>query len=367
MGVYLVPELLDAGFEVLITSRSAHNSDNPRLRYFQGDARDTLFLREILSKTTPDAIVDFMLYSTAEFHARRDLLLGSTDHYLFISSYRVFANSSPYPLTERSPRLLDVCDDEEYLATDEYALSKARQENLLRDSGKGNWTILRPCITYSRNRFQFGTLEANTVCYRAMQGLPVLMAREILAKQTTMTWAGDAAKLIAHLVLKESALSEDYNVVTAEHQPWAVIAGYYTEFLNLRVIETDLFTYSKIVGGPEQIKYDRMFDRVMDNAKVIAATGISQLDFTLLRDGLERELVGFKKKPVFKSPNFVLNARMDKATGTRISLAGLTYQNKLSYWVGSHPAVKKTCPKICDYASIFCYSLDRLAGKHAGR
>ena len=96
MGVYLVPELLDAGFEVLITSRSAHNSDNPRLRYFQGDARDTLFLRDILSKTTPDAIVDFMLYSTAEFHARRDLLLGSTDHYLFISSYRVFANSSPH-------------------------------------------------------------------------------------------------------------------------------------------------------------------------------------------------------------------------------------------------------------------------------
>ena len=35
-------------------------------------------------------------------------------------------------------RLLDISKDDKYLRTDEYALAKARQENILQKSGK-NW------------------------------------------------------------------------------------------------------------------------------------------------------------------------------------------------------------------------------------
>lgn len=333
MGVYLVTELLDAGFELLVTSRSRHETDRPGLRYLQGNARDLPFLRSLLSNSRPDAIVDFMSYSTAEFDARRDILLTGTAHYLFLSSYRVFADSSPLPLTERSPRLLDTCGDEAYLATDEYALAKARQEDLLRQANQGNWTILRPGITYSRNRFQLGTLEANTLCYRALQGLPVIMAREILTKQTTMTWAGDVARLMVRLILSSSALSEDFNIASAEHRSWSEIAGYYAQFLNLRLMETDLSSYEKIVGRPYQIKYDRLFDRMLDNTKVLAATGISQSEFTPLRVGLERELAAFKKQPCFQYPDLALNARMDRFTGSRLPLAGLPLKQKIRYFL----------------------------------
>jgi len=336
MGIYLVPELLSDGYDVVVTSRSSRRSDDPRLRYIQGDARDLSFLKETLSSWKPLAVVDFMMYDTAEFSARLDMLLGSTEHYLFLSSYRVFADSSPQPLTERSPRLLDVCDDRIYLASNEYALAKASQENLLRCSGRTNWTILRPCITYSRTRFQFGTLEAGTFCFRALQGLPVIMAREILVKDTTMTWAGDVAKLISRLIFNDAAWAEDFNVVTAEYQPWSEVAKYYREFLDLRVIEVDLAKYIEVVGSEYQIRYDRMYNRRMDNTKVISVTGVRQKDFKSLRDGLEMELVDFCRKPCYSCLNIGVNARMDKVTGSSISLTPLSLSQKASYFLARY-------------------------------
>ena len=74
-----------------------------------------------------NAIVDFMAYSTKEFSEKVDLFLNKTDQYFFLSSSRVYAESN-IPITENSKRLIDVCEDEEYLKTDEYALAKARQD-----------------------------------------------------------------------------------------------------------------------------------------------------------------------------------------------------------------------------------------------
>ncbi len=333
MGVYLVPALIQAGFEAVVTSRSRREPDRPGLTYLQGNARDGSFLQAVLAGARFDAIVDFMSYGTAEFKARRDQLLDHTAHYLFLSSYRVFADAAPAPLTERSPRLLDVCADAAYLATDEYALAKARQEDLLRESGARHWTIIRPGITYSRHRFQLGTLEANVLCYRARQGLPVILARDILAKRATLTWAGDVAQRMVRLVANPAAFAEDYNVVTAEHHAWADVAGYYEELLGLRVVATDLPTYVRVVGHPYQIRYDRLCDRILDNSKILAATGGDQADFMPLRQGLAQELAAFRQDPRIPSPDLALNARMDRATGTRLSLAGFPLKRKLRYWL----------------------------------
>ena len=54
---------------------------------------------------------------------------------MFLSSSRVYA-SQESPIREDSMRLLDVSHDSIYLKTDEYALAKARQEDILRKSGK---------------------------------------------------------------------------------------------------------------------------------------------------------------------------------------------------------------------------------------
>ena len=92
------------------------------------------------------------------------------------------------PITENSPRLLDVVHDIEYLKTDEYALSKARQEDILRKNRNNNWTIIRPYITYSGQRLQLGIYEKEQWLYRALQNKPIVFPEELRNNLTTLTW-----------------------------------------------------------------------------------------------------------------------------------------------------------------------------------
>ena len=49
MGVYLVPELLKLGYSVDVLSLDDVNSDNPNLRYIQGNAMDYDYIAELLN------------------------------------------------------------------------------------------------------------------------------------------------------------------------------------------------------------------------------------------------------------------------------------------------------------------------------
>lgn len=49
------------------------------------------------------------------------------------------------------------------MKTDDYALMKIRTEDILLNSKYKNYTILRPAITFSKNKFQLMSLEADYV------------------------------------------------------------------------------------------------------------------------------------------------------------------------------------------------------------
>ena len=204
MGAYLVRILAEAGNIVDVTTRRARESAVGNMRYIQGDAHDTGFIAGLLGTGSYDAVVDFMSYTTSEFRRRAEIMTGGTGHYMFLSSSRVYADSSS-PITEDSPRLLDASDDAGYLATDEYALAKARQEDILRGGKAGNWTIIRPYITYSNERLQLGVLEKERWLWRAVHGRPVVFSRDIAGKFTTLTWGNDVAGAIAGLAGKREA------------------------------------------------------------------------------------------------------------------------------------------------------------------
>ncbi|MBQ7178850.1 MAG: NAD-dependent epimerase/dehydratase family protein [Victivallales bacterium] len=340
MGVYLRQILVERGDNVFVTTRAEHR-DEKGIRFLQGNAHDLDFLKRIVAETKPDAMVDFMIYYTESFRRRVQTLLSMSPQYVFISSYRVFAEAEP--IVEDSPRLLDVIEDETYLKTDEYALTKARQEDALRSSGKHNWTIVRPAITYSKERFQFGVLEAPIICWRALHNLPVIMPRQMLDHQTTMTWGGDVARMIAGLTGNPLALGEDFNCATAEHHTWREVAEIYGRAIGLRVFPC---TVEEYIWGPNkyQIMYDRMFNRVMDNSKVLRVTGIKQDSFVSLEDGLSRELAEFKEHPHYKWQDPGRQATMDRLTKTRAPLSAFSPSERELYLKARYPALFNSLP-----------------------
>lgn len=313
MGRYLVPELLTLGYKVDAVSLDDVISDNLNIRYIKGNTKDDGFLEKILENKY-DGIVDFMTYHTEEFKKKYKLFLDNTNHYIFLSSCRVFADAPP--ITEKSPRLLDVSDDKEFLATEDYALYKAKEENILIESDYSNWTIVRPATTYSTGRFQLVTLEADTLIYRMQAGKTIVLPEKAMSCRATLSWGGDVGRMLALLMFNDKAYRESYNVATSEHNSWEEIAGIYNELCPFKYITVSTEDYLDIIAegadwAKYQLIYARMFQRITDNTKILEHTGMKQRELMSLRDGLKME---YEKSKDFDWARFAgdyRNSRMD--------------------------------------------------------
>lgn len=259
-----------------------------------------------------DCVVDFMLYNTMQYAERFETLLGGCGHYVQLSSYRVYSDLE-IPTRETSPRLLDVSEDREFLAAEDYSLYKAREENIVRASRFRNWTVVRPAITYSKFRYQLVTLEAPILIRRAFEGKPVLLPESAMDVEATMTWAGDVAKMFAGLVCNPAAMGECYSLCTAEHRPWRTVAEYYRDLAGLRYETVPDEVYLSMQQWPSaavyQLRYDRCLTRIMDNSKILAAANLRQEELTPLYEGLRRELSALPRDHVW--PETPVNAMLD--------------------------------------------------------
>ena len=296
MGQYLVPLLAGKGYQVDAVSLDQPKFQFPNVRNICGNAKEWGFLYELLQNRY-DGIVDFLMYPTAESYMKLMSIPTMTDHYIYLSSYRVYDNKE-IPIRETSPRLLDTADDPLLRLSDDYCIYKARGEEMLKLLPRKNWSIVRPAITYSLMRYQLVTLEAANTVGRAFAGKTTILPVQARDKQATMTWGGDVARMIAEILFNEQCLGEAYTVATSEHHTWGEIADYYHEICGLNSVWVDKELFRELgnhqlfknVPPNWQLECDRLFDRVIDNSKILAATGMKQSDLKPLFDGLKMEI-----------------------------------------------------------------------------
>lgn len=299
MGRYLVPELVKLGYEVTGVALDETAPWEPMARYMKGDAFDQAFLKTLLQERF-DGIVNFMSYGRHELADYYKLFLDNTDHYIFLSSCRVY-DDKEQPVRETSPRLWDSSEDEQLLASHDYCIYKAQNEDLLMASPYENFTIVRPATTFSTGRLQLVTLEFKDCVARALMGKKVILPVQAKDKPATLSWGGDVAKMIARLLFKKEAMREAYNVCSAEYQTWETIAEYYRELVGLEAVWVDKEDYLRI-KSPEmslnarwQLEYARLFHRITDNSKVLAITGLKQEELMPMYEGLKLEIGNIPK------------------------------------------------------------------------
>lgn len=301
--------------DVFVTSRYFHKNDH-NISYIQGDAKDENFLDSILEQHF-DVIVDFMVYRTVEFEYRMKKLLDNSKQYVFISSSRCYANSDN-PIVESSDRLLDVVEDDEYLQTDDYALAKAREEDLLRNSGNKNWTIIRPYITYNAHRLQLGCYEKEYWLYRVLQNKTLVIPEDIADSVTTITFGQDVANCIAKLIGNNKALGECFTVATQESHTWREIQEIYFDIIEKKMGRRPKVIYIKdsnsLYGVCDecQIKYDRVYNRQFNIQKLNEIIG--KYDFQATRKGIERCINDFIDNPSWGRISSKYEAWADRRT-----------------------------------------------------
>ena len=336
MGIALTRILSDRNHNVYITSRKERKSENTeKIHYLHGNAHDIIFVRDVLKDRNWDAVIDFMSYSTAEFEERIELFLNNTAQYVYISSARVYAESDQL-INEQTSRLLDTSTDYEYLQTDEYALAKARQENILFRSLKSNWTIIRPSVTYNSNRLQLGVLEKEHWLYRALRGRTIVFSEDIGCKLTALTNGYDVAKGIAAIIGKEDALRKCFHITDSNSYTWNAILELYLDIIqeltgkrpNVKMTErTSCF---EIGWNKYQIIYCRYYNRTFDNTAISKYTDINK--FCDIRNGLKDAIKGFLNNPAYGELNWGLEAINDKICHERTSFSEIgSAKGKLLY------------------------------------
>jgi nucleoside-diphosphate-sugar epimerase len=316
IGSHLSVALAKKGHEVVVTSRSPRRPKN-NLTYVHGDAHRDDFLTPLLVRGW-QCIVDFLNYQSAAFASRVDGLLASSEQYLFLSSSRVFAESA-VPITEDSARLLDVTTDRRFLESDEYAIAKARQEDLLFRHRDRNWTIIRPYITYDAYRLQLGILEKEEWLARVLRGGPILFPCPMLDCRTTMTSGRDVAQAIVAMVGEPKAYGQAFNVTSRESHTWQDVLDIYVRLINdltgdaPRVHLCDLSAFEDVFPRHYQIHCDRLFNRVFNNERVVQLTGGTS--FSGLAVGLRESMTAFFSRRSFRYVDYRVEGKADRVAG----------------------------------------------------
>lgn len=326
IGAHLVETLkADVNNEIVVTSRQQRQSVS-NVKYEVGNAHDMNFLTTLIKGGRHfDVIVDFMSYKTEEFRSLHSFFLEACEQYVFLSSARVYADKGLSPIHEDDPLLLDTIKDNKYLRTDEYALTKARQENILRNSNHNNYTIIRPYITYSEIRLQLGVLEKEFWLYRALHGRSIVFSDDIANNYTTLTYGKDVSLAICALLGKQDALGEAFHITGECAIKWKDVLEVYRQVIKNETgkeIEVVMTPRSSRLQYPEakwQVVYDRCYNRCFDNSKMGRFIDINT--FVKPEDGLKDCLTTFLKKPQFRDLSWKEEGIYDAITGEKASAA----------------------------------------------
>ena len=292
LGLYAAQELVDKGCFVDVLCKGDHLSDDPKLRFFNMDA--TLeCLQRFMSDKHYDGIINFLHYVDMENYKNvHRFLTANTGHLIFLSSYRVYADLQ-HPITEEAPRLLDVTEDKEFLEKETYALAKARAEDYIRsETNITNWTIVRPVISTSFRRFDLVSISGSRLIRWTKEGQVIPLpdkAKDLIA---AVDWAGNTGKLIANLLFKKEAFGEAFTISSCQNLTWGDVTGYYEELIGAKFNWMDTDEYIRVHAQDNlwSLIYDRLYDRPIDNSKVLRVTGLTKENFTPMKEGIKTEL-----------------------------------------------------------------------------
>lgn len=339
MGVPLANLLAEKEHTVYITSRQERESSSHNIKYVKGNARNYDFITSLFVDTKYDAIVDFMHYTPKIFEQRLPIFLTHTNHYFFLSSCRVFLPTDN-AITEDSIRLLDAVLDKKYLSTDEYALSKARCENILYKQEAKNWSIIRPYITYNEDRLQLGMFEKEVWLRRALSGKRIVLTKDMAEKRTTLTSGEDVAKIIMRIIENKACMGDAINIVSNESILWKDCLNIYLNVVEAKtgkrpdvVFDNNSYRLARIIGNTYKLKFDRLSNRMFNNNKINELFG--NYTFEPAKIGLERCLSSFiDSKKNIANNNPVLEGYLDHCAKELTPLAEFkTITDKIKYLI----------------------------------
>lgn len=218
IGTYTIEELVKLGYQMDVITLDPLESTN-QIHYICRNFNDGI-VDEILKEKYYDAIIDFRHHDPRNYPPILEQLAEHTQHLIYLSSYRVYADTE-VPIRESSPRWIDVMDDDTlntFKKKNEYSVQKGCCEEIIRSSKYADKvTIVRPLIAFYHGRLSYITCRASIVVARTMNHKKIIVPEAAKNITAGYCFSGNVGKQLAHLVLNPKAYGEAYTLGTDEN------------------------------------------------------------------------------------------------------------------------------------------------------
>ena len=301
--------LLRRGHSLTLLNRSGHCAELEGAQFLRGDIHDLAAMKQLLSGTKWDAVVDWIAFT--EDHVARDfeLFRDKTGQFVFISSASCYQKPGPSLfITEKTPLANPFWQySRDKIAAENYLLNKYRSDQF-------PVTIVRPSHTYGRRiPLTIGGETEYTTVARMKAGKKVVVQGDGTSLWT-LTHAEDFALALCGLLGNSKSIGEDYHITSDEYLTWnevyrltAAALGCEANIVHVtsdKICQLDSDYVGTLFG-------DKTENTVFDNSKIKALVPDFKASIPFA-EGIKKVLNWFEADPARQIINPDTDAFIDK-------------------------------------------------------
>lgn len=302
----------EQGYRLWVLNRGIRKQKLPNsVQNIIGDFKNTSTWVDKIRNLHFDIVVDFLSRLPIDIERVYPIFKNHCEQYIFISTSCVYRRANEdFPIKESSPK---PNKDWEY-NTEKYEAEKMLIK--LSHDSHNYYTIVRPYITYDKERIPFGITPAykyhRTIIERIKSEKPMFVwngGNSI----TTLTYVDDFANGVVGLFLNENAKNEDFHITSNFQYTWQDFWRIFYDKMNIdiNIVDISVDEIGKVMPNEKNIlKGDRTLDAVFDNSKIKAAVPSLKFEYNL-EAGIDEILRHYNNSKIH-SYDYMYDALLDK-------------------------------------------------------
>ncbi len=318
---------INKGYNVTIFNRGKSVDIIPdKVKLVVGDFKKRESLECSIAQTNYDVVVDFLSRNTADIDRVFSIFQGRCTQYLFISTACVYNRSNAKKrLTEDAPK-----PNMKWSYSVEKYNCEQRLKELQNENSNTYYTIVRPYITYDRQRIPLGISPIpyslhGTIVERIKSGKP-LFIWDGGKNVTTTTYVKDFALGVIGLFLNPNAKNEDFHITSSNTCTHRLLLEKLFQKLHVSPNIIDVKTSEICECLPEykdMLLADRALDAQFDNSKIKAV--VKDLNFeTSIDQGLDIVLEYWEHVSTYKY-DYQFEGRIDRLLSRHTKVGYVRY------------------------------------------
>lgn len=304
-------EALKQGMEVTMINRGSRPDLIPSgVKWVKADKADYDFIRESVSDTLFDAVIDFLCYTEKEVDESYHFYSPFTKQYFFISSCAVFNACVTDVLNEDAPKVLPGWAYSRYKwEAEQRLIASAAQAG-------AKYTIVRPGITYGDTRIPYGVCPRYgyhwTWIARILNDKPIIRWNKGENRWNMMRVEDFAVGLVG-LIGNERAYNEAFNLCGDDTPSFNEVLAVVSELIDhpITIVDVSSKFYASEMPSKKGEIYGYSVNYICSNEKIKRCVPAFKQTLSL-KEGLTKTLAAYKIRNYQRGIDWEFDAETDR-------------------------------------------------------